>query len=100
MQNSIEMFESELEILLGEYLSVEDFLKLGLYTKNAQSSENEISDKISELYKKQLNIDAEDGNLRIQIDKAITLAEKKLDKERFFSFTLDLGSICIARGRP
>lgn len=99
MQNSIEMFESELEILLGEYFSREDFTKLGLYTKNAHSSENEISDKISELYKKQLNIDAEDSNLRMQIDKAITLAEKKFDKERFFSFTLDLGSICMARGR-
>lgn len=35
----------------------------------------------------------------MQIDRAITLAEKKLESDKFYHFTLDLGNICIASGK-
>ena len=99
MQDSLTIFESEIQNLLSEYLAKDEYEKIFIDLNHHQIGSSDISARISDLYKKQLDIKIDESADRIQIDRAITLAEKKLESDKFYHFTLDLGNICIAIGK-
>ncbi|RPI64886.1 MAG: tetratricopeptide repeat protein, partial [Ignavibacteriales bacterium] len=99
MQDSLTIFESEIQNLLSEYLAKNEYEKIFIDVNHHQMGSSDISARISDLYKKQLEIKIDESADRIQIDRAITLAEKKLESDKFYHFTLDLGNICIAAGK-
>lgn len=99
MQDSLTLFESEIQNLLSDYLAKNEYEKIFIDVNHHQMGNGDISARISDLYKKQLEIKIDESADRIQIDRAITLAEKKLESDKFYHFTLDLGNICIAAGK-
>lgn len=99
MQDSLTMFEKDIQNLLSEYLAENEYEKIFIDGNHQQIGRSKISSKISDLYKKQLDIKIDESTDRIQIDRAITLAEKKLESDKFFEFILELGNICIASGK-
>lgn len=99
MQESLTIFENEIQNLLREYLAEEDCRKLFFDSNHCIVNKSEISAKISDLYKKQLDIKIDESTDRMQIDRTITFAEKKLESDKFYKFILELGNICIASGK-
>lgn len=98
MQDTLTIFETEIQNLLEEYSVEDDFNKL-IFNSSLSLASDDISAKISDLYKKQLDIRIEGTSERIQIDRIITFAEKKLESDKFFKFILDLANLCIASGK-
>ena len=98
MQDSLKIFEAEIQNLFEEYFVEDDFNKL-IFNSSPSLASDDISVKISDLYKKQLDIRIEGTFERIQIDRTITFAEKKLESDKFFEFILDLANLCIASGK-
>ncbi|MDP2362584.1 MAG: DUF2225 domain-containing protein [Ignavibacteria bacterium] len=98
MQDLLTIFETEIQNLLEEYFVEADFNKL-IFNSSDSLAADDISAKISDLYKKQLDIRIEETSERIQIDRTITFAKKKLESDKFFKFILDLANICIASGK-
>lgn len=99
MQESLTIFENEIQDLLREYLAEDDCKKIFSDSNYTLANSSEISVKISDLYKKQLDIKIDESTDRMQIDRVITFAEKKLESEKFYPFILELGNICIASGK-
>ena len=98
MQETITIFNNEIQHLLEEYFIENDFNKL-IFNSSPSLASDDISAKISDLYKKQLDIRIEDTCERIQIDRTITFAEKRLESGKFYEFILNLANICIASGK-
>lgn len=98
MKDTLTIFETEIQNLLEEYFVEDGFDKL-IFNSSHSIASNDISAKISDLYKKQLDIRIEDTCERIQIDRTITFAEKKLESDKFYEFILNLANICIASGK-
>ena len=98
MQETLKIFEGEMKNLISEYFVGDDFNKLAI-DSNHISVNNGISVNISELYKKQLDIKIDEAAERIQIDRTITFAEKKLGQSKFLEFAFELGQICISSGK-
>ena len=98
MQETITIFNNEIQHLLEEYFIENDFNKL-IFNSSPSLASDDISVKISDLYKKQLDIRIEDTCERIQIDRTITFAEKRLESGKFYDFILNLANICIASGK-
>ncbi len=98
MNKSQNIFESELNKLLGEYLNQESFNKLN-YNVIQDKDEEGISEKISSFYKEQLQINIDNSSDRINIDRIITFSEKKLEFNQFFELLLELGEICRSNGK-
>ena len=98
MQNALSIFGDEIQHLLEEYFIENDFNKL-IFNSRPSLGSDDISAKISDLYKKQLDIRIEDTCERIQIDRTITFAEKRLESGKFYDFILNLANICIASGK-
>jgi len=99
MQDSLTIFEIAILNLLSEYLAKDQYEKIFIDGNNHQIDRSNISSKISDLYKRQLDIKIDESTDRIQIDRAITLAEKKLESDKCYEFILELGNICIASGK-
>ncbi len=99
MQDSLTMFEKDIQNLLSEYLAENEYRKIFIDGTHHQIGRTNISSKISDLYKKQLDIKIDESTDRMQIDRAITLAKKKLESDKFYEFILELGNICIASGK-
>lgn len=99
MQDSLTIFEKEIQNLLSEYLAKDEYERIFIDVNHHMISRSDISSKINDLYKKQLDIKIDESTDRIQIDRAITLAEKKLESDKFYEFILELGNICIASGK-
>jgi tetratricopeptide (TPR) repeat protein len=99
MQDSLTMFEKDIQNLLSEYLAENEYRKIFIDGTHHQIGRSNISSKISDLYKKQLDIKIDESTDRMQIDRAITLAKKKLESDKFYEFILELGNICIASGK-
>ncbi len=97
MQNSVNKYDSEIKYLLRNYFAEDDYKKL-IFDTNHAASEDNASVQISDLYKKQLDIKIDDNCNRMQIDRAITFAEKRLDSDKYFEFILKLGEICNDAG--
>ena len=98
MQDSLKIFETEIQNLLEEYSVKDDFNKL-IFNSSPSLTSDDISAKISDLYTKQLDIRIEETSERIQIDRTMTFAEKKLESHKFFEFIFDLAYLCIASGK-
>lgn len=98
MQETLKIFEGEIKILLSEYFVGDEFNKLAI-DSGRMSVSSGFSVNISELYKKQLDIKVDEATERIQIDRTITFAEKKLEQSKFLDFAFDLGQICISSGK-
>lgn len=99
MQDSLTIFKNEIQNLLKEYFVEDDFDKMFLDSGKSLKDDADISTKISDLYRRQLDIRIEETSERIQIDRTITFAEKKLESDKFFEFILDIANICIASGK-
>jgi tetratricopeptide (TPR) repeat protein len=99
MQDTTTIFENEIRNLLSEYLVEDEYRKIFIETSQHAIGRSDISARISDLYKKQLDIRIDESSDRIQIDRAITLAEKKLESNKFYEFILELGNICTASGK-
>lgn len=98
MQNSYIIFEDALQKLIKDYFVEEDGFDR-IFHDSFTKDPGTFSSKISDIYKKQLDIKLEDSVDRIHIDRAVTYAQKKLEKVKFYQFTLELGNICIAAGK-
>jgi tetratricopeptide (TPR) repeat protein len=98
MQNSVNTYDSEIKNLLRDYFAEDDFKKL-IFDSNHLVSTDSVTAQISGLYKKQLDIKMEDTCNRMQIDRAITFAEKRLESDKYFEFILKLGEICNDAGK-
>jgi tetratricopeptide (TPR) repeat protein len=98
MQETLKIFEDEIQNLLKEYFVEDDFKRL-IFDSSHSLPNDDISAKISDLYKKQLDIKIEESSERLQIDRTITFAEKKLESEKFFDFILELGTVCNNSGK-
>jgi tetratricopeptide (TPR) repeat protein len=99
MQDTLTIFKDEVQNLLSEYFVKDDFEELFIDPTKSSNDESDISSKIGDLYRRQLDIRIEETFERIQIDRTITFAEKNLEREKFFEFTLDLANICIVSGK-
>lgn len=99
MQDTLTIFEKDVQNLLSEYLAKDEYEKIFIDENHHQIGRSNISSKISDLYKRQLDIKIDESTDRMQIDRAITLAEKKLELDKFYEFILELGNICIASGK-
>ena len=98
MQNSVNTYNGEIQNLLREYFAEGDFQNL-MFESNHLVSNTNFSAQISDLYKKQLNIKMEDTCNRMQIDRTITFAQKRLELEDFFEFIFKLGQLCKDSGQ-
>ena len=98
MQYSVNTYNSEIKNLLRDYFAEDDFKKLNFDSNHSVSGDN-VTSQISDLYKKQLDIKIEDNCNRMQIDRAITFAEKRLNNDKYFEFILKLGEICNDAGK-
>ena len=99
MQDSVTIFKNEILNLLNEYFVEDDFNEMFFESDKSLNDETDISSKISDLYRRQLDIRIEETTERTQIDRVITFAEKNLESDKFFEFILDLANICIASGK-
>lgn len=99
MQNSLTIFKNEILNLLNEYFVEDDFSEMFFDSNKSLYNRTDFSAKISDLYRRQLDIRIEETSERIQIDRAVTFAKKNLKADKFFEFILDVANICIASGK-
>ena len=92
-------FKIELDNLLKEYLGDEEFYKLNQNLNYINNTADEISTKINDFYRDQLQINISNYNERIIIDRTITYSEKKLENDKFCKFLIKLGYICLSGGK-
>ena len=98
MKDTLTIFETEIQNLLEEYFVEDDFNKL-IFNSSHSLASDDISAKISDLYKKQLDIRIEDTCERIQIDRTITFAEKKLESDKFLNLYWTLPTFVLPPAR-
>ena len=56
MQDSITIFETELEVLLKQYFAEEDLNQMKLKVNPPKNEDNDVSEKINDFYRNQLDI--------------------------------------------
>lgn len=98
MQETIKIFENEVQDLLKDYFSDSELFKLFDQADSSKHT-NQFDKKIDELYKKQLDISLDEASERIFLDRTLTIAEKKLASEKFCALAVELGNICIYSGK-
>ena len=99
MDDSTNNFEKELDILLEQYLGDGELNRLNLNINPSKEGSDKITGMINDFYKSQLRTEKNNCRERIKIDRSITLSEKVLQPENFYDFLLDLGQLCLSRGR-
>ncbi len=99
MDDSINTFEKELDILLEQYLGSGELNRLNSKINPSKKGSDKISGMINDFYKSQLQIENNNYSERIKIDRSITFSEKVLQPDNFYDFLLDLGQLCLSRGR-
>lgn len=98
METKKQEFAEDIKSLLGNYFDQTeiDTFTSKLKKSNEKNSPNEL---INKFYTQQLNIDYDFAKDRMEIDRAITFAMKKLSKEKFLTFLCNLGQICTGHGK-
>ncbi len=99
MSNSKHTFDIELDKLLKDYLGVDSYNNFNLSIDYPEKEADGISEKINNFYKDQLQINVDNYNERIKIDRTITFSEKKLESNKFCKFLIEIGRICISGGK-
>ena len=97
MQASTTILNNEMQNLLKAYFAEEDLNKM-IFDSNHALPKDDINAKISDLYKRQLDIKIDEAADRLQIDRIITFAQKRLDTEKFYEFILEIGDLCNTSG--
>ncbi|NWF49325.1 MAG: tetratricopeptide repeat protein [Ignavibacteriaceae bacterium] len=92
-------FENDLQQILQNYLRKEEISELNGKLKVFGENGRDFNNKVSEIYKRQLDLDLYDFSERIQIDRTITYSQKSLSPEDFSSLLINLGKLCISHGR-
>ena len=99
MEPSINNFKKELDRLLEKYLADGKLNHLNQNLNPPKERDNKIPAVINNFYLNQLQIDTDNYNERIKIDRSITLLKKTLQQDSFNEFLLDLGQLCLSGGR-
>jgi tetratricopeptide (TPR) repeat protein len=99
MDTSTSNFEKELDRLLEQYLGNGELNRLNLKINPSKEGSDKIAGMINDFYKSQLQIENNNYSERIKIDRSITFSEKTLQPDNFYYFLLDLGQLCLSRGR-
>ncbi len=99
MDDSINNFEKELDRLLEQYLGDGELNRLNLKINPPKEGSDKITGMINDFYRNQLQIDINNCSERIKIDRSITFSEKILQPDNFYDFLLNLGQLCLSRGR-
>ncbi len=99
MDTSTSNFEKELDRLLVQYLGNGELNRLNLKINPSKEGSDKIAGMINDFYKSQLQIENNNYSERIKIDRSITFSEKTLQPDNFYYFLLDLGQLCLSRGR-
>jgi tetratricopeptide (TPR) repeat protein len=99
MKEIITHFETELELLLKQYFTQEDLNQINLKFSPQKEDQNNVSEKINDFYRNQLDINVDSFDERIKIDRTITFSEKQLIPDEFCEFMMDLGRLCISSGK-
>jgi len=99
MSSSNNTFELELDKLLKDYLGNDDYYNFSLSIDYPEKAIDGVSEKINNFYKDQLQINVNNYNERVKIDRIITYSEKKLDRNKFCKFLIEIGRVCISGGK-
>jgi len=99
MKNLTANFETELDQLLKQYFAEEDLNQMNFKSSPQKEDNNNVSEKINDFYRSQLDINPDSFNERIKIDRTITFSAKQLIPDKFCEFMLDLGRLCISNGK-
>ncbi len=99
MDPSINNFKKELDRLLKKYLGDGKLNHFNQDLKSPKDIDNKIPSMINNFYLNQLQIETDNYNERIKIDRSITLSKKTLQQDSFNEFLLDLGHLCLSGGR-
>jgi hypothetical protein len=99
MKEIVANFETELDLLLEQYFAEEDLNQMNLKPSPKKGDKNDVSGKINDFYRNQLNINVDSFDERIKIDRTITFSEKQLVPDEFCEFMLDLGRLCTSNGK-
>ena len=97
--NCIKNFEKELDTLLEQYLGDGELNRLNMKINPSKEGNDKITGMINDFYKNQLQTGNNNCRERIKIDRSITFSEKVLPPDNFYEFLLDLGQLCLSRGR-
>lgn len=97
--NCIKNFEKELDTLLEQYLGDGELNRLNMKINPSKEGNDKITEMINDFYKNQLQTGNNNCRERIKIDRSITFSEKVLPPDNFYEFLLDLGQLCLSRGR-
>ena len=99
MKNLISNFETELDLILKQYFAEGELNQMNLKISPHKEENNDISKKINDFYRNQLDINTDSFDERIKIDRTITFSQKQLKPDKFCEFMLDLGKLCISSGK-
>ena len=99
MKNSIDKFEIELDGLLKRYFNDDELSRMNQNINPPKEGSDKITGMINDFYKSQLQTENNNCRERIKIDRSITFSEKVLQPDNFYDFLLDLGQLCLSRGR-
>jgi tetratricopeptide (TPR) repeat protein len=99
MSSSNNTFELELDSLLKDYLENEDYQNFNHSIDYPEKINDGLSEKINSFYKDQLQINIDNFNERVKIDRTITFSEKKLESNKFCKLLIEIGRVCISGGK-
>ena len=99
MQDLTTKFELELGQLLKQYFGDEELRGMNLSVIPRNEESNKVSEIINDFYRNQLDININNCNERVKLDRTITYSEKKLEPDKFFALMLDLGRLCISSSK-
>ncbi|MFI5236884.1 MAG: tetratricopeptide repeat protein [Ignavibacteriales bacterium] len=99
MQITYSKFEHDLNRFLKAYLEDDSFDNLKERLDISETEVDLMTEKINDFYKEQLQINNNQSKERIKIDRIITFSEKRLSKEKFCKFLIELARICLSEGK-
>jgi tetratricopeptide (TPR) repeat protein len=99
MKLTYSKLEHELNKFLKGYLKDESYDHLKERLDSTEKKTDQVSEKINNFYKNQLEIDTIQSSDRIRVDRIITFTEKKLQNAKFCKFLIELARICLAEGK-
>jgi tetratricopeptide (TPR) repeat protein len=99
MKSTLDKFEIEFNGLLKRYFNDDEFSRLNQNINPPKERSDKITGMINNFYRNQLQIEISNCSERIKIDRTVTFSEKTLQTDKFYRFLLDLGQLCLSRGR-
>ncbi|NWF89301.1 MAG: tetratricopeptide repeat protein [Ignavibacteriaceae bacterium] len=98
MENNKQEFQTDIDSLLNKFLNEAELQKFNDKIVQGETN-NKTLGIINDFYNRQLKVDYGFIKERMEIDRAITFANKNLDKKRFVQLLMKLGQVCTSHGK-